>query len=80
MKYAVEMSSGAKIHVYIPSFIKIGSRIRRLIGGGGIHRHTDSMEIAYAYFYFSKYGSVLKTELSRLAHHQLFKNSSALWS
>jgi hypothetical protein len=30
MKYAVEMGSGAMI--YIPSFIKIGSGIRKLIG------------------------------------------------
>jgi hypothetical protein len=29
MKYAVEMGSGAKI--YIPSFIKIGSGIQKLI-------------------------------------------------
>jgi hypothetical protein len=42
MKYDVEMCSGAMI--YIPSFIKIGSAIQKLIGG--IHRHTDSMEIA----------------------------------
>jgi hypothetical protein len=31
MKCAVEMGSGAVI--YIPSFIKIGSAIRKLIGG-----------------------------------------------
>jgi hypothetical protein len=42
MKYAVEMGSGAII--YIPSFIKIGSSIQKLICG--IHRHIDSMEIA----------------------------------
>jgi hypothetical protein len=30
MKYAVQMGSGAKI--YIPSFIKIGSDIQKLIG------------------------------------------------
>jgi hypothetical protein len=42
VKYAVEMGSGAMI--YIPSFINIGSGIQKLIGG--IHRHTDSMEIA----------------------------------
>jgi hypothetical protein len=44
MKYAVEMGSGAMI--YIPSFIKIGSGIQKLIGGGGIYRHTDSMVIS----------------------------------
>jgi hypothetical protein len=48
MKYAVEMCSG--IMMYIASFIKIGSDIQYLTGGGGIHRHrdrhSDSMEIA----------------------------------
>jgi hypothetical protein len=33
MKYAVETGSGAVIHVYIPSFIKIGSGIQKLIKG-----------------------------------------------
>jgi hypothetical protein len=31
MKYAVEMGSGAMI--YIPSFVKIGSGIQKLLGG-----------------------------------------------
>jgi hypothetical protein len=38
MKYAVEMGLGAM--TYIPSFMKIGSTIQKLIGG--IHRHTDT--------------------------------------
>jgi hypothetical protein len=42
MKYAVEMGTGAMI--YIPSFIKIGSCIQKLMGW--IHRHTDSMAIS----------------------------------
>jgi hypothetical protein len=37
MKYAVEMGPGAMI--YITSFIKTGSDIRKLIWG--IHRHTE---------------------------------------
>jgi hypothetical protein len=42
MKYAVEMGSGAMM--YVPSFIKIGSGIQKLMGGGGYtRRHTDSM-------------------------------------
>jgi hypothetical protein len=41
MKYAVEMGSGAMI--YIPSFIEIGSRIQKLIGGRG---DTDIVEVA----------------------------------
>jgi hypothetical protein len=47
MEYAVEMDSGAMM--YIPSFVKIGSGIGKLLGGGGIHKHTDSMEIALAH-------------------------------
>jgi hypothetical protein len=39
MEYAVVMGSGATI--YIPSFIKIGSGIPKLIG-----RYTDSKVIA----------------------------------
>jgi hypothetical protein len=46
MKYAIEVGSGAII--YIPSFIKIGSGIQKLIRG--IHRHTNRMEITLAYF------------------------------
>jgi hypothetical protein len=46
-KYAVEMGSGAMIH--IPSFIKIVPGILKLMGRlgfTGIDTHTDSMEIA----------------------------------
>jgi hypothetical protein len=39
MKYAAEMDSDAMI--YIPSFMKIGSGIQKLMGG-----FTGSMEIA----------------------------------
>jgi Uri superfamily endonuclease len=42
MKCAVEMGSGAMI--YIPSFIKIGSGIQKMIER--IQRHTDSMEMS----------------------------------
>jgi hypothetical protein len=44
MKYAVQMGSGATI--YIPSFIKIGSGIQKLMGRGMIHRYTDSIVTA----------------------------------
>jgi hypothetical protein len=44
MKYAVEMDSGAMI--YIPSFVKIGSAIQKLIGGGIL--------ISLLLFFFSK--------------------------
>jgi hypothetical protein len=45
MKYAVEMGSSAMI--YIPSFIKIGSAIQRLMGGGtqAHRRHDDRISI-----------------------------------
>jgi hypothetical protein len=43
MNYAVEMCSDAMI--YIPSFIMTGSGIQMLVGGGRLHRHTDSMVI-----------------------------------
>jgi hypothetical protein len=42
VKYAIEMGSCAM--TYIPSFIKRGSGIQKLIGGG-MHIHTDSMVI-----------------------------------
>jgi hypothetical protein len=44
MKYAIEMGSGAMIH--IPSFMKIGSGIQKLIGG--IQRNTERMKITQA--------------------------------
>jgi hypothetical protein len=42
MKNPFETGSGAM--TYIPSFIKSGSAIQKLIGG--IYRHTDSIVIA----------------------------------
>jgi hypothetical protein len=47
----VEMGSGAV--KYLPSFIKIGAGIQKLMGVGG-HRHTDSKVILKAYIYFFK--------------------------
>jgi hypothetical protein len=50
MKYAIEMSSGAM--TYIPSFIKIGSGIRKLMGGA----HSDTQQQGYliSLFLFSQ--------------------------
>jgi hypothetical protein len=58
MKYAVEMGSGGNI--YIPSFLKIGSGIQRLIGG--IHRHTDTQTSwrSHKPTLISKYGKQAK--------------------
>jgi hypothetical protein len=50
MKHIVEMSSG--VMTYIASLIKIGSIVQKLIRG--IYKHTDSKEIAQAYFHFFK--------------------------
>jgi hypothetical protein len=50
MKYSVEISSCAMICIL--SFIKAVLAIQKLMGG--IHRHTESMEIAIACFYFFK--------------------------
>jgi hypothetical protein len=44
MTYTVEMGSGAMIH--IPSLIKNGSGIQRMMAGGGIDRNTHSMVIS----------------------------------
>jgi hypothetical protein len=44
MNYSTEMGSGAMI--YIPSFMKIGSGIRKLIGGIHIQTHTDRKVIS----------------------------------
>jgi hypothetical protein len=43
MKYAVEKSSGAMI--YIPSFIKTGSGIQKVIGGSLDTQYADLISI-----------------------------------
>jgi hypothetical protein len=48
MEYAVEMGSSA--------IIKTGCGIQKLMGGEGIHRHTNNMEITCAYFHILKLG------------------------
>jgi hypothetical protein len=51
MTYAFEMGSGAVIYT---KFYKDLFRHSKLMGGGGIHRHTDSMVYSKTYFYFFK--------------------------
>jgi hypothetical protein len=41
MKHAAEMGSGAIIYSYMPSFIRIGSGIKKLIWGGGSQTHRQ---------------------------------------
>jgi hypothetical protein len=55
MKYAVGMGSGAMI--YIPSFMRIGSGIRKLIEEY-THTDTDSRVISQTYIYFFKIRNV----------------------
>jgi hypothetical protein len=53
MKYATEMASGAMI--FIPSYIKSGSGIQKLVGE--IHRYTDTQTVWSSHkttFIFSK--------------------------
>jgi hypothetical protein len=45
MKYAVEMGSGAMIH--IPSLIETGSGIQNLYGGMHTHTHTHTGRISH---------------------------------
>jgi hypothetical protein len=43
-RFSTEMGSGAMIYIYIyiPSFIKIGSGVQKLIGGRAADTHTDT--------------------------------------
>jgi hypothetical protein len=47
-----ELGSGAMI--YIPSFIKLGSSIRKLVGEEGIHRQHGGRISLLSVFFFSK--------------------------
>jgi hypothetical protein len=44
MKYAIEMGSG--VMIYVPSFMKIGSGVKKLLQ----ERYTESKVISQAYF------------------------------
>jgi hypothetical protein len=48
MKYIIEVGSGAII--YMPSFIKIGSGIQKLIGG--IRRHGKQADLTSLFLFF----------------------------
>jgi hypothetical protein len=58
MKYAVEMGSGAMI--YIPSFIKIGSGIQKLMGGIHIQTHRQQGDLINLLLFFRNKESRLK--------------------
>jgi hypothetical protein len=68
MKYTVEMVSGGMI--YVPSFIKIGSGVQKLLGEMHIliHRHTHRQQgnlVSLLLFFQNKE--------SRLKHQKLLK-------
>jgi hypothetical protein len=56
MKYAVKMGSDAMI--YIPSIIKIGSGIRKFVGGyndtQNLRQHGDSISLLFFFFRIMK--------------------------
>jgi hypothetical protein len=55
---------GAGAMIYVPSFIKIGSGIQKLIGG--IHRHTNThrqqRDLIRLLYFFSKEGKEAKKD------------------
>jgi hypothetical protein len=62
MKYAVEMGSGTMI--FTPSFIKIGSDIQKLMGGGDSQaqrQHVDHISLLPFFFKRREVGQRLKS-------------------
>jgi hypothetical protein len=52
MKYAIEIGSGAM--TYMPSFIKIGSRIQKFIAGIYRQTHREQGDLISLFFIFFK--------------------------
>jgi hypothetical protein len=74
MKYAVEMGSGAMI--YVPSFITIGSGIRKLMGEGGGHTqpHKQDGDRTSLLLFFENKESKLKKN-----RNSFFKKKNKGW-
>jgi hypothetical protein len=49
---AVEMGSGAVLYSYVPSCIKIGSGIQKLIRGIHTHRHRQQRDLISLLYFF----------------------------
>jgi hypothetical protein len=62
MNYAVEIDSDAMI--YIPSFIKIGSGIQKLIRGIHTHIHGQDCDLVRLLSFFQNKESGLKKEIT----------------
>jgi hypothetical protein len=73
MKYAVEMGSGAII--YIPSFIKIGSGIRKLIVV--LQTHKQYGDLISLFLFLQNNGNRLKVRRLHTVRLKLF--SSSIW-
>jgi hypothetical protein len=58
MKYGVEMGSG--VMIYIPSFVKIGSGILKLTGGGDSQTNGQHGDLVSLLLFFQNKGSRLK--------------------
>jgi hypothetical protein len=58
MKYTVEMGSGALI--YIQHFIKTGSGIKKLMGGGDTQTHRQQGDLICLLLFFQNKESRLK--------------------
>jgi hypothetical protein len=72
MKYAVEVVSGAMI--YIPSFIKTGSGIQKLLWAGYIHRQQSEF-ISLLLFFNNK-----ESRLKYFYKHRELKLNSVAFS
>jgi hypothetical protein len=74
MKYTAEMDSGATI--YIPSFIKIGSGIQKLIGENS-QTHRQRGDLISLLQFFSKKGR-LKKRNETFSDNQLYKDGVSM--
>jgi hypothetical protein len=61
MNYAVQVDSGAMI--FIPSFIKIGSRVQKLLGRIPIQTHRQQGDLKSLTLFFQNKESRLKTRV-----------------
>jgi hypothetical protein len=43
---------GSGVVIYVPSFIKIGSGVQNIIGGGGIHTHRQQRDLISLLYFF----------------------------
>jgi hypothetical protein len=72
VNYAIEMNSGAII--YVPSFIKIGSGIQKLIGGGiHIQKHRRQSDLINLLLFFQNKESRLKNGQISLMCYQIIQ-------